>query len=452
MTEEYEKHNTILIVDDIPENVSLLEAVLSANYTIMTATRGSEVIEIAHSKPPDLILLDIVMPGMDGYDVCKLLKKTPDLRDIPVIFLSILCSTETKLKAFDSGAVDYITKPFHPAEVLARIKTHMSIRELQLRLETRNRELAEVDAERIRLGMIVESSNDAIFSVSEECVITSWNGSAENIFGYSAGEIIGSQIFTIMPAEFYPEKSHIWQTILSGEQLRYFDMTPTRKDGRQVYVSFKASPLLNSDGEITGNSVIARDETERRQMEETIKHQAHYDALTKLPNRQFFLDLLSLELAKARRSGKKLALMFLDLNGFKKVNDTLGHGCGDRLLQEVALRLKASIRESDTVARLGGDEFTVLMPELAQTDDVNVVIRKILEVFGTPFMIDDVAVNSGASIGISLFPADDDNSEELMKKADIAMYEAKRSGRNSYQFYTRELHGPVEQWLNGQQP
>jgi diguanylate cyclase (GGDEF)-like protein/PAS domain S-box-containing protein len=440
MNEEQGKPRTILIVDDIPENVSLLEAVLSTEYDIRTATRGSEALQIAREMEPDLILLDIMMPGIDGYNVCQRLKENPALRDIPVIFLSILDSTEMKVKAFEAGGVDYITKPFQMAEVQARVKIHLRIRELQLRLEAQNRELAEVDAERTRLAMIVESSNDAIFSVSEECVITSWNGGAENIFGYSAGEIIGSQIFTIMPAEFYPEKSHIWQTILSGEQLRYFDITPTRKDGRRVYVSFTASPLLNSDGEMTGNSVIARDVTERRQMEETIKHQAHYDALTKLPNRRFFLDLLSLELAKAGCSGKKLALMFLDLNGFKKVNDTLGHSCGDRLLQEVALRLKASIRESDTVARLGGDEFTVLMPELGQREDVDTVIRKILEVFGTPFMMDDVAVASGTSIGICLFPDDGNYSEELMKKADIAMYEAKSSGRNSYQFYNSDIN------------
>jgi len=301
-------------------------------------------------------------------------------------------------------------------------------------------ERRQVEEERDRLAMIVESSHDAIFSISLDGVITSWNRGAEKVFGYPAREIIGSQIFTIIPAERYGERAQILQTVLSGEQLQHFETTRIRKDGRQIYVSITTSPLLDADGKIIGNSVIARDVTERRKMEEIIKHQAHHDTLTDLPNRQLFMDFLSLELAQARRNDKKLALLFLDLNGFKQVNDTLGHSCGDRLLQEVAQRLRACIRESDTVARLGGDEFTVLMPDLGQTDDVGIVLKKILGVFETPFMLDDVAVDTTTSIGLCMFPDDGDCSEELMKKADIAMYDAKGTGRNSYQFYNAEIN------------
>ncbi|NTW88069.1 MAG: diguanylate cyclase [Desulfobulbaceae bacterium] len=439
MTEYQEKTGTILIVDDTPANVSLLNAVLSEEYRIRTATRGSEALKIALETPPDLILLDIMMPEMDGYEVCERLKESPQLRDIPVIFLSLLDSTEVKVKAFRSGGVDYITKPFHAEEVRARVRTHLRIRRLQLQLEAQNQVLEQIDAERTRLAMIVESSNDAIFTVSVDSVITSWNGGAEDIFGYSAREIIGKPIFTIMPAERYHERSHIWQTILSGEQLQYFETTRIRKDGKKVYVTITTSPLLNTDGEIIGNSVIARDVTERRQLEETIRHQAHYDTLTDLPNRQLFMDLLSLELVKAQRNGKKLALLFMDLNGFKLVNDTLGHSCGDHLLQEVARRLKASIRLSDTVARLGGDEFTVLMPDLTQRDDVDIVLGKIRGVFETPFILEGVAVETSASIGISMFPDNGDCSDNLIKKADSAMYAAKGSGKNSHQFYTAKV-------------
>jgi diguanylate cyclase (GGDEF)-like protein len=154
------------------------------------------------------------------------------------------------------------------------------------------------------------------------------------------------------------------------------------------------------------------------------------------------MDLLALGLAQARRSGKSLALLFLDLNGFKNINDTMGHGCGDLLLQEVALRLKAIIRDSDTVARLGGDEFTVVLPDLARMDDVGGVLRKILRVFETPFFLDDIAVTITSSIGISLFPEDGDSSEELIKKADKAMYNAKGTGINSFQFYNTGLNFP----------
>jgi len=301
-------------------------------------------------------------------------------------------------------------------------------------------ERRQMEEERARLAMIVASSSDAIFSISLDGVITSWNGGAENVFGYSADEIIGRQIFTIIPPERYAERTQILQTILSGEQLQHFETTRIRKDGRQIYVSITTSPLLDADGKIIGNSVIARDVTERRKMEEIIKHQAHHDTLTDLPNRQLFMDFLSLELAQARRDETKLALLFLDLNGFKQVNDTLGHSCGDRLLQEVGQRLRGCIRESDTVARLGGDEFTVLMPALGRTDDVSIVLEKILGVFETPFILEDTVIDTTTSIGICMFPDDGDCGEELMKKADIAMYDAKGSGRNSYQFYNAEIN------------
>ena len=153
------------------------------------------------------------------------------------------------------------------------------------------------------------------------------------------------------------------------------------------------------------------------------------------------MDLLSLELAQARRNGKKLALLFLDLNGFKQINDTLGHSCGDRLLQEVSRRLKNSIRESDTVARLGGDEFTVLMPDLGHADDVGTVLEKILGVFETPFTLGDgVVVSTTASIGVCMYPDDGACSEDLIKRADIAMYNAKGSGKISYQFYNTAVN------------
>ena len=301
-------------------------------------------------------------------------------------------------------------------------------------------EYRQLDEERARLAQIVESSNDAIFSVSRDDIIISWNKGAEKIFGYAAREIIGRSVYTIMPPERYSERSQIMQAILKGEELRHFETTRLRKDGSQIYVSLTASPILAADGKITGNSVIARDVSERRKMEAIIRHQAHHDTLTDLPNRQLFMDFLDRELAQARRNDSRLALLFLDLNGFKQINDTMGHSCGDRLLQEVAQRLRACIRESDTVARLGGDEFTVLMPDLSHTEDVGIVLKKILGVFETPFMLDDVAVDSSTSIGVCIFPDDGEQSEELIKKADIAMYDAKGSGKNAYQFYNAEIN------------
>jgi diguanylate cyclase (GGDEF)-like protein/PAS domain S-box-containing protein len=298
----------------------------------------------------------------------------------------------------------------------------------------------QLDEERARLAQIVESSNDAIFSVSLDDVITSWNKGAEKIFGFTAREIIGHPVFSLLPPERHGERSQILDAILRGEELRHFETMRLRKDGTEICVSLTTSPVLAADGKIIGNSVIARDVTERKKMEAIIQHQAHHDTLTDLPNRQLFMDFLDRELAQARRNETRLALLFLDLNGFKQINDTMGHSCGDRLLQKVAHRLRACIRESDTVARLGGDEFTVLMPDLSHSDDVGIVLKKILGVFERPFLLDTVAVEASTSIGVCIFPDDGEHSDELIKKADIAMYDAKGSGRNSYQFYNAEIN------------
>jgi len=298
----------------------------------------------------------------------------------------------------------------------------------------------QLDEERARLAMIVEASNDAIFSIALDDTITSWNKGAEKIFGFSAKEIIGQPIFTLLPPERYDERAEILQSILKGEELCHFETTQLKKDGNEIYVSLSTSPILAANGKIIGNSVIARDVTERRNMEAIIRHQAHHDTLTDLPNRQLFMDFLDRELAQARRSDTRLALLFLDLNGFKQINDTMGHDCGDRLLQEVAHRLRACIRESDIVARLGGDEFTVLMPDLSHSDDVGIVVKKILSVFERPFKLDAVTVDASTSIGVCMFPDDGKDAEDLIKKADIAMYDAKGTGKNAYQFYNAEIN------------
>ncbi|WP_236018974.1 putative bifunctional diguanylate cyclase/phosphodiesterase [Geomonas propionica] len=185
---------------------------------------------------------------------------------------------------------------------------------------------------------------------------------------------------------------------------------------------------------------LFKDISERKRLEQVIKHQAQHDPLTDLPNRKLFLDFLALELAQARRNRKNLAVLFLDLDHFKQINDTLGHAAGDLLLQSVAQRLKACVRESDTVARIGGDEFNVLMPDLAQADDVGTVVSKIMGVFQAPFRLEGIEVKVGTSVGISMFPADGDSSEELLQKADGAMYAAKQNQGNSYLFYNSEIN------------
>jgi diguanylate cyclase (GGDEF)-like protein/PAS domain S-box-containing protein len=301
-------------------------------------------------------------------------------------------------------------------------------------------ERKRIEEERACLASIVESSDDAIMVSDPDGIITIWNAGAEKLFGYSAQEIKGKHISTLGPADYKDEMVQMYQRDRNDEQIMHFDAVRIRKDGRQINISLTLSPLKDAEGMIAGISGIARDVTKRTEMDEIIKHQAQHDTLTDLPNRKLFMDFLALELAQARRNRKNLAVLFLDLDHFKQINDTLGHAAGDLLLQAVAQRLKGCVRESDTVARIGGDEFNVLMTDLNQADDVGIAVGKILGAFESPFLLDNVEVSATTSIGVSMFPADGISSEDLVQKADSAMYFAKQRSGNAYQFYNDEIN------------
>ena len=301
-------------------------------------------------------------------------------------------------------------------------------------------ERKRMEEELARLAFIVESSDDAIMATDTDGIITIWNTGAEMIFGLPAREVMGRHLASLVPADRAEELTKLCREGSVNGLIKQFDTVHQRKDGRQIHISLNLSPLKDGNGNIVGLSGIARDVTGRTEREESIKHQALHDPLTDLPNRKLFMDFLALELAQARRNRKNLAVLFLDLDHFKQINDTLGHAAGDLLLQSVAQRLKGCVRESDTVARIGGDEFNVLMPDLNQTDDVGTVVGKIMGVFEAPFLLDNVEIKATTSVGVSMFPDDGDSSSDLVLKADSAMYVAKQQSGNAYQFYNSEIN------------
>ncbi|UFS71233.1 EAL domain-containing protein [Geomonas sp. RF6] len=300
-------------------------------------------------------------------------------------------------------------------------------------------ERRRMEEERSRLAAIVEASDDAIFGMDRDGMIRSWNAGAQKTFGYSIEEAVGRDAAMLAHPERREELIALFGQVFQGERVSQFDSLAQHKEGRSLNVSLTVSPMVEG-GEIVGASAVVRDVTRQSELEQTIKYQAYHDALTELPNRQLFMDFLALELAQARRNGKSLALLFLDLDRFKHVNDTLGHAVGDELLREVARRIRGCIRVSDTVARIGGDEFNVLMPDLTQTDDVGIVVRKILGVFEAPFLLADKELHVTTSIGVSMYPDDGGELDELMRKADSAMYHAKEKPGNACQFFNEELN------------
>lgn len=283
----------------------------------------------------------------------------------------------------------------------------------------------------------LSASANGVFVADKAGRILWVNNAFTTLTGYGEDEAIGLTprlLNSGKESSSYYET--LWATILRGEVWRN-EMQNKRKDGGDIYLRQTITPIMDAQGKISHFIAILEDISERKIVEARIEHMAHYDALTNLPNRALFMDRLRRVLVSAKRGRHKIALMFLDLDGFKSVNDTFGHQAGDQLLQQVAARLSACVRESDTVSRLAGDEFTVILPEITSGEDAAQVAQKIIDSFAKPFDLEGVQVHSSTSIGIALYPQDAIREEGLLKQADRAMYVAKQEGKNKFVFCTR---------------
>jgi len=304
-----------------------------------------------------------------------------------------------------------------------------------------------VEVERDKHARALDQSADSVMITDRDGNIEYVNPACENITGYSREELIGQNPRIVNAGKqdgaFY---SRLWKTILAGKIFR--DVLINRaKDGSLYYEEKTIAPLLDSEGKVTSFVSTGKDITERVATQERMYYLAHHDVLTDLPNRILFLERLGHALTGIDRRDQLCAILFLDLDRFKNINDTLGHDIGDKLLQAVGERLKDSVREGDTVARLGGDEFTVLLENIQSADAVAPVARKVLIALSTPFQIDDHELYSSASIGISMYPDDGSDPKTLLKNADTAMYRAKDQGRNTYQYYSAEMGARVREYL-----
>ena len=281
----------------------------------------------------------------------------------------------------------------------------------------------------------------AIIQSPVSIVITDTSGVIEyvnpkfcELTGYTAEEIVGQnpRILrgSIMSPEYY---GNLWQTILSGG-LWHGEFLNKKKNGELFWEHATIAPIWNAHGELTNFIAIKEDITERKMLQEKLDHMAHHDELTGLPNRALFFDRIGQALAHAKRTDTGFALMFVDLDGFKDINDTYGHDSGDLLLQETARRLAGCIRDSDTVARMGGDEFAVMLLDVAAPGHIHQVADKMLAHLAAPFLLKGAECRVGASIGISIYPQDGDDVAALMNMADMAMYRVKQGAKNDYAF------------------
>ena len=552
-------NSLILIADDSKflryQYRKILE---SEGYTVIEAENGIQALFIYEQSKPDIILMDYIMPLMDGVTACARLQELPGGKTTPVIMITSLSDDNAVDLAFDAGATDYITKPIHWAVLRQRVRRILYAKHTETSLDQ-----SEAFAQ-----YIIKYALDGIITIDMNNSILSFNPASEHIFGYLSHEMIGKNINILMPgfyctmnndnllgdqlngnskatsmsreiicfrkdggsfsieftvSEFYINKQTLFTVILrditdrkqaeqvlreSEERYRtltenaYDLITELSDDNQYLYISpnykyelgYESSELigrkitdfvyhedlpaittglarildylaleqvvyryLHRNGELrwfesTGKTyktakgetrivLVSRDITERHRYEETIRFQAFHDALTGLPNRMLFKDRLTLQIAHTKRNNQKSGLLFLDLDRFKLINDTLGHTVGDQLLKIVAERLLLCISEGDTVARLGGDEFILLLTEINQMERaVDRVARKVTDIIKQPIIIDEHELYITTSIGIAVFPDDGEDADKLIKNADAAMYRAKERGRNNFQVYTPAMN------------
>ncbi len=288
-----------------------------------------------------------------------------------------------------------------------------------------------LDSMQRRLVAIIESSHDAIVSETNEGVITSWNSGAERLFGYSAAEMLGQTLHRLQPADRRRETDELLARVQRGEPVAQVETERLHRDGRHIHVSMSISPLFDAQRRVVGRARIARDITAQKALAEEVRQLAFLDPLTRLPNRRLLLDRLRHAQQTSKRQGTHAAVLFIDLDNFKQLNDRLGHAAGDQWLVLVAQRLREAVREADTVARLGGDEFVVLCESLASADDqaadhLAALEGKIDQLLAEPALLAGQLWQGRASIGRRLFIGTDDAPERLLADADQAMYRQKQ--------------------------
>jgi diguanylate cyclase (GGDEF)-like protein/PAS domain S-box-containing protein len=431
----------VLIVDDDATALALMRAALKkSGFDVTAASSGQAALDLFEATPFDMVMLDVDMPQMSGYEVCMRLRQLADPL-LPIVMVTGLDDVNSVEAAYQSGATDFIAKPFNWALIGHRVKYLMRAREASLALRSANANNAA----------ILRALPDLLFEVDADGLQIAFHSSRTDLLVVPVEHNIGKTIAQVLPANASRVMMAALQTaketgISTGQQYElqlehgtcWFELSIARKEVAQ--------------GEKPHFIILSRDITERKDAEKKITQLAMFDSLTGLPNRQSFLNRVERETRRAERNGTSFAVLFMDLDGFKNINDTLGHEAGDLALQWAAERLREGVRPTDLVARqdqvaptdveiarLGGDEFTALIVDIARAEDAHIVARRILEMIRKPFSLLGREISLSTSIGIAVFRDDGDDALTLLKHADTAMYHAKESGRDNYRFYNASL-------------
>jgi diguanylate cyclase (GGDEF)-like protein/PAS domain S-box-containing protein len=426
-----EKTRVLIVEDEGLIARDIENMVRNAGYEVCgIASSGEEAIEKADKTQPDLILMDIVLQGeMDGVEAAEQIRER---FNIPVIYLTAHTDEITLQRAKLTEPLGYSLKPVEQKELMTVIEMALYKHQMELKLREREEWLAT----------ILQGIGEGIIATDRSGNVTFMNPVAEKLTGWREAESIGKPLSSVL--HLVDEDSGKLLRISISELLADPGRNPVNGTVQivnyeeKIPIELNTTLISDSMGNTSGLVLVFYDLTERKRYEEKLRFNAIHDHLTELPNRSLFFDRLNMALAQAQRDTHRLAILMLDLDEFKKVNDTHGHNIGDKLLQSVAHRLIHMFRKGDTIARLGGDEFVLLLPEIPHADVARNVAERVIHSFQKPFELDDLKIAITASIGISFYPDDGEDADTLVKNADIAMYWAKQQGRNQWHQYSRE--------------
>ena len=449
MNEQRQNNSVVMIIDDDASTRMMATEFLSqAGFIVVEAADGLEAMAQVPLVNPDMIILDVEMPNLNGFDTCVQLRKIAAFVSTPILMLTGLDNSESIDLAYEAGATDFATKPINWSLLCYRVRYMLRASQASEMLKKNQMSLAASQ----RIAQLGNWEYDLL----QDRLI--WSDQLFQILGLKPGEIEPSHEALVSKVHS-DDRSRVedWinQQAEPGDRAS-IDHRIVLANGELRSVRQQMECTRNSDGTLVQLQTVVQDFTERREAEEKIHQLAYYDSLTNLPNRAMLQDHLDHCLSIARQNNHKLAVLFLDLDDFKRVNDTLGHAVGDMLLREVANRLQDNLRRGalesslhdacfdSMVARMGGDEFIILLPSINDVADATSVANRILKVLSHPYTVAENALFTSPSIGISIYPNDGTTAEDLLRNADMAMYSAKRNGKNLYKLHSEAMDAAAQ--------
>ena len=427
------KRGVVLVADDDPVmRLLMLEMLGQVGLDGIEAEDGRQALERFQSMAPDLILMDVDMPNMDGFSACRAIRRLETGAAVPIIMVTGGDDIEAVTNAYEVGATDFVSKPINWPILGHRVLYVLRASDAIVRLRI-------ADAHN---RAVLAAIPDTFFRLNKEGYYLDYEQGHDATAALPVDQCVGKHISEVLPKEIAERLLEQMQVVLDTQHIGSVEYELIRFG---VIQHFEARLVATGPDEVLG---LVRDISERKRTEEQIRRLAYCDSLTGIPNRQAFLETLERELHRSKVGNKKFAVLFMDLDAFKRINDTLGHNVGDHLLKIVSERLRETIRPSDLVsrgdqshnlARLGGDEFTILIPDLERVENALNVAHRVKDAMRRPFIIEGHEIFVTASIGISLFPEDGNDCDSLLKFADTAMYHAKNCGKNNAKLYSSSL-------------